>query len=58
VGSAASGSGALQRPVASLKPGSAPQKATLLTENGPLDVRKLLAFLLIIYYNRKTILFF
>ena len=28
----------LQRPVASLKPGSAPQKATLLTKEGPIDV--------------------
>ena len=36
VGSAASKP--LQRPVASLKPGSAPQKATLLTQNGPVDV--------------------
>ena len=29
-----------QRRIASLKPGSAPQKATLLTKSGPQDVRK------------------
>ena len=46
VGAGASGvkastSKPLQRPVASLKPGSAPQKATLLTENGPQDVSEI-----------------
>ena len=44
VGSAASKP--LQRPVASLKPGSAPQKATLLTQNGPVDVSTDLSYLL------------
>ena len=34
-----SGAGSRSRPRASLQPGSAPQKATLLTENGPIDVR-------------------
>ena len=43
VGSAASKP--LQRPVASLKPGSAPQKATLLTQNGPVDVSTDLSYL-------------
>ena len=36
--SLAAASKPLQRPVASLKPGSAPQKATLLTKEGPIDV--------------------
>ena len=36
VSSGASGTSSTQR--ASLKPGSAPQKATLLTKNGPQDV--------------------
>ena len=36
--SASTTSKPLQRSVASLKPGSAPQKATLLTKEGPIDV--------------------
>ena len=43
--SASSGSKPHQRPsLASLKPGSAPQKATLLTKNGPQDVSADISF--------------
>lgn len=38
-GSAPGTKSSSHRPLATLKPGSKPQKATLLTKNGPQDVR-------------------